>query len=296
MQGAIGVLLLIIYNCSGQFLTIRERRKAKSRENAIQLARQQLKAHEGWKAAKQLAKRHVNGMQDHLSRTFSRRRSFRQQLDPESHRVQETRLMGSVRAQEMSDSAVFAAQRTSEISEDMPSVIMDISGDGEIVATNEKPAPKGKHRSTQTQIFKYAYGEIEKEKVRLEENKNMSFTGVIDMVKEQQREITRPLLKVEFKNLTLSLGKKKLLRSVTGELQPGRVTAVMGPSGAGKTTFLNAVSGKVTGYQMTGSVLVNGKHGNIRSYKKIIGFVPQDDVVHGNLTVEENLWFSANCR
>jgi ABC-type multidrug transport system fused ATPase/permease subunit len=294
MQGAIGVLLLIIYNCSGQFLTIRERRKARSRENAIQLARQQLKAHEGWKAAKQLARRHVNGVQDHLSRTFSRRRSFRQQPDPESQRVQETRLMGSVKEHEMSHSAVFAAQRTSEISEVMPSVVMDISNDGEIVM--DKPVPKGKHRSTHTQIFKYAYGEIEKEKVRQEENKNMSFTGVIDMVKEQQKEITRPLLKVEFKNLTLTLGKRKLLRSVTGELQPGRVTAVMGPSGAGKTTFLNAVSGKVTGYQMTGSVLVNGKHGNIRSYKKIIGFVPQDDVVHGNLTVEENLWFSANCR
>ncbi|KAM0877156.1 hypothetical protein ACQ4PT_035663 [Festuca glaucescens] len=294
LVGAIGVLLLIIYNCSGQFLTIRERRKAKSRENAIQLARQQLKAHEGWKAAKQLAKRHVHGVQDHVSRTFSRRRSFRQPADPESQRVQESRLMGSVKAQEMSDSAVFSAQRTSEISEVMPSVVMDISNDGEIVM--DKPAPKGKHRSTHTQIFKYAYGEIEKEKIRQEENKNMSFTGVIDMVKEQQKEITRPLLKVEFKNLTLSLGKRKLLRSVTGELQPGRVTAVMGPSGAGKTTFLNAVSGKVTGYQMTGSVLVNGKHGSIRSYKKIIGFVPQDDVVHGNLTVEENLWFSANCR
>ena len=296
MQGAIGVLLLIIYSCSGQFLTIRERRKAKSRENAIQLARQQLKAHEGWKAAKQLAKRRVHGMQDHLSRTFSRRRSFRQQTDPESQRVQEARLMGSVKAHEMSDSAVFAAQSTSEISEVMPSVVMDISDDGEIVAENDKPAPKGKHRSTHTQIFKYAYGEIEKEKVRLEENKNMSFTGVVDMVTDQQKEITRPLLKVEFKNLTLTLGKRKLLRSVTGELQPGRVTAVMGPSGAGKTTFLNAVAGKITGYQMTGSVLVNGKQGNIRSYKKIIGFVPQDDVVHGNLTVEENLWFSANCR
>ncbi|CAM0907995.1 unnamed protein product [Alopecurus aequalis] len=296
LVGVIGVLLLIIYSCSGQFLTIRERRKAKSRENAIQLARQQLKAHEGWKAAKQLARKHVTGVQDHLSRTFSRRRSFRQQTDPESRRVQESRLMGSVKANEMSDSAVFAAQRTSEISEVMPSIVMDISDDGEIVAASEKPAAKGKHRSTHTQIFKYAYGEIEKEKVRLEENKNMSFTGVIDMVKSQQKEITRPLLKVEFKNLTLALGKRKLLRSVTGELLPGRVTAVMGPSGAGKTTFLNAVAGKVTGYKMTGSVLVNGNQGSIRSYKKIIGFVPQDDVVHGNLTVEENLWFSANCR
>jgi ABC-type multidrug transport system fused ATPase/permease subunit len=289
------LLLLIIYNFSDKFLSIRERRKARSRENAIQLARQQLKAQEGWKAAKQFARRHVNGMQGHLSRTFSRRRSFRQQVDPDpdssSHR-----LMGQVKMQEMSDSAVFASESTNEITEVMPSVIVDVSDDGEVVATKEKPVPKGKHRSTHTQVFKYAYGEIEKEKFQQQENKNLIFTGVIAMVKDQQKEITRPLLKVEFRDLTLMLGKKKLLRSINGELRPGRVTAVMGPSGAGKTTFLNAVTGKVSGYKMTGSVLVNGKNVNIRSYKKIIGFVPQDDIVHGNLTVEENLWFSAKCR
>nr|CAB3484016.1 unnamed protein product [Digitaria exilis] len=277
---------------------IRERRKARSRENAIQLARQQVKAHEGWKAAKQFAKRHVNGMQSHLSRTFSRRRSFRQQVDPDnsSHRVQEAPLIGQAKKQEMSDSAVFAAESTTEITEVMPSVIVDVSGEGEVVAAKEKPEPKGKHRSTHTQVFKYAYGEIEKEKFRQQENKNLTFTGVIAMVTDQQKEITRPLLKVEFRDLTLMLGKKKLLRSINGQLRPGRVTAVMGPSGAGKTTFLNAVTGKVNGYKMTGSVLVNGKNVNIRSYKKIIGFVPQDDIVHGNLTVEENLWFSAKCR
>ncbi|KAG8064062.1 hypothetical protein GUJ93_ZPchr0004g38722 [Zizania palustris] len=290
LVGGLFVLLVIIYNCSGQFLTIREKRKARSRENAIQLARQQIKAHEGWKAAKQLARKHVSGMQSHISRTFSRsRRSFRQQPDG----LQEAPLfMG----QELSDSAAFSAGGTHEISEVNPSVAVDLSSDGGIVAGKDRAAPKGKHRSTNTQIFKYAYGEIEKEKVRQEENKNLTFTGVVAMVTEQQREITRPLLKVEFKHLTLSLGKKKLLRSINGELWPGRVTAVMGPSGAGKTTFLNAVTGKVAGYKVSGSVLVNGRHDNIRSYKKIIGFVPQDDVVHGNLTVEENLWFSAKCR
>uniref|UniRef100_A0A0A8Z522 ABC transporter domain-containing protein n=1 Tax=Arundo donax TaxID=35708 RepID=A0A0A8Z522_ARUDO len=243
-------------------------------------------------AAKQFARRHVNGMQDHLSRTFSRRRSFRHQADPEnsSHRVQEAPLM--VKSQELSDSAVFADESTNEITEGT-SVIVDVSGDGEIVATKEKAVPKGKHRSTHTQVFKYAYGEIEKEKFQQQENKNLTFTGVIAMVK---KEITRPLVKVEFKDLTLTLGKKKLLRSITGELCPGRVTAIMGPSGAGKTTFLNAVTGKVSGYKVTGSVLVNGKNVNIRSYKRILGFVPQDDIVHGNLTVEENLWFSAKCR
>ena len=35
---------------------------------------------------------------------------------------------------------------------------------------------------------------------------------------------------------------------------------------------------------------------SIHSLKKITGFVPQDDVVRGNLTMEENLWFSEQCR
>ncbi|KAL9252066.1 putative white-brown complex homolog protein 30, partial [Drosera capensis] len=83
---------------------------------------------------------------------------------------------------------------------------------------------------------------------------------------------------------------------MTGKISPGRVSAVMGPSGAGKTTFLSALTGKATGCVRTGSILINGKAESIHSYKKIIGLVPQDDIVHGNLTVEENLWFSARCR
>ncbi|KAJ0779581.1 putative ABC-type molybdate transporter [Helianthus annuus] len=71
---------------------------------------------------------------------------------------------------------------------------------------------------------------------------------------------------------------------------------VMGPSGAGKTAFLSALAVKAHGCKITGSILINGKPDSIHSYKKIIGFVPQDDIVHGNLTVEENLWFSAKCR
>ncbi|PHU03914.1 ABC transporter G family member 28 [Capsicum chinense] len=70
----------------------------------------------------------------------------------------------------------------------------------------------------------------------------------------------------------------------------------MGPSGAGKTTFLSALTGKAAGCTVTGVILINGKPEPVQSYKKITGFVPQDDIVHGNLTVEENLWFSAWCR
>ncbi|KAL7114874.1 hypothetical protein ABFS83_04G142800 [Erythranthe nasuta] len=96
--------------------------------------------------------------------------------------------------------------------------------------------------------------------------------------------------------VTLKQKKKCLLRSVTGEIRPGRITALMGPSGAGKTTLLSALAGKTVGCLISGLILINGKVESVRSYKKIVGFVPQDDVVHGNLTVEENIWFSANCR
>ncbi|GAB2272328.1 ABC transporter G member 28 [Dionaea muscipula] len=161
----------------------------------------------------------------------------------------------------------------------------------------KKHAPKGKDLHTKSQIFKYAYGQLEKEKAMQQENKNLTFSGVISMATDSDVR-KRPLLEVSFKDLTLTLkGKNKhLMRCVTGKIMPGRVSAVMGPSGAGKTTFLSALSGKATGCHMTGLILINGKNESIHSYKKIIGFVPQDDIVHGNLTVEENLIFSARCR
>lgn len=156
---------------------------------------------------------------------------------------------------------------------------------------------KAKQLHTRSQIFKYAYGQIEKEKALQEQNKNLTFSGVISMASDIEIG-NRPPIEVDFKDLTLTLkGKRKhLLRCVSGKLSPGRVSAVMGPSGAGKTTFLSALTGKATGCNMSGLILINGKSESMQSYKKIIGYVPQDDIVHGNLTVEENLWFSARCR
>ena len=161
----------------------------------------------------------------------------------------------------------------------------------------KKNPPKGKQLHTQSQMFRYAYGQIEKEKALQEQNKNLTFSGVISMANDIDIR-KRLTIEVAFKDLTITLKAKNkhLMRCVTGKLSPGRVSAVMGPSGAGKTTFLSALTGKAPGCVMTGTVLINGKVEPIQAYKKIIGFVPQDDIVHGNLTVEENLWFSARCR
>ncbi|KAI4351449.1 hypothetical protein L6164_005818 [Bauhinia variegata] len=74
MQAALSTLLLIIYNCSDQVLTTRERRVAKSREAAAGSVRKTANARQRWKSAKDAAKKHASGLQAQLSRTFSRKK------------------------------------------------------------------------------------------------------------------------------------------------------------------------------------------------------------------------------
>ncbi|KAG0502355.1 hypothetical protein HPP92_002427 [Vanilla planifolia] len=68
---ALSLVLLIIYNFSGQVLTNRERKQAKSREAAARSARETVQAREKWKAAKDIAMKHAVGLHSQLSRTFS---------------------------------------------------------------------------------------------------------------------------------------------------------------------------------------------------------------------------------
>ncbi|KAK8945225.1 ABC transporter G family member 28 [Platanthera zijinensis] len=289
---ALCMLLLIIYNFSGQVLSNRERRQAKSREAAARSARETVQARERWKSAKDVAKKGAVGIQAQLSRKFSRKTSKGLGISLGSSDASSSKNTGFFSKKKEPNNLTKMIQSLEENPESDEGFNLQI-GDKNV----KKNMPKGKEMHTRSQIFKYAYGQIEKEKALEQQNKNLTFSGVISMATDTDIR-TRPVMEVAFKDLTLTLigSKKRLLRSVTGKLMPGRVAAVMGPSGAGKTTFLSALAGKTTGCEVTGLVLINGKAEPIRCYKRIIGFVPQDDVVHGNLTVEENLWFSARCR
>ncbi|XP_059659443.1 ABC transporter G family member 28 [Cornus florida] len=300
---ALTLLLLIIYNCSDQVLTTREKRQAKSRERGAKSARETVESHERWKSAKDVARKHAIGLQTQISRTFSRKKSV-SKLD-KLKSLGEAKPGKDASLPPMSTSVSRSKEKDKEQS-NLTKMMRELEEnpeghDGfhlEIGDKNlKKNMPRGKQLHTRTQIFKYAYDQIEKEKALQEQNKNLTFSGVISMASDTGIR-NRPTIEVDFKDLTLTLkGKDKhLLRSVTGKLIPGHISAVMGPSGAGKTTFLSALTGKATGCTIRGKILINGKTEPIQSYKKIIGFVPQDDVVHGNLTVEENLWFSASCR
>mmetsp|Transcript_20661 Transcript_20661/g.57380 ORF Transcript_20661/g.57380 Transcript_20661/m.57380 type:complete len:556 (-) Transcript_20661:327-1994(-) len=68
----------------------------------------------------------------------------------------------------------------------------------------------------------------------------------------------------------------------------------MGPSGAGKSTFLSLLSGKS---EPTGGTLeVNGENASLKDFRSSVGFVPQEDIMLRELTVEENIRHSAFMR
>ena len=59
---------------------------------------------------------------------------------------------------------------------------------------------------------------------------------------------------------------------------------------------MNAVIDRAPYGVVTGEVKVNGITNGLKNVKNIVGFVPQDDTVHGNLTVFQNLYYSAMLR
>ena len=87
---------------------------------------------------------------------------------------------------------------------------------------------------------------------------------------------------------------KKILHGVSGAIESGSMWAIMGGSGAGKSTFVNVLMGKTK--HTGGSIRVNGQHKDMSKYKKLIGYVPQDDIVLPELTVRENILHSARVR
>ncbi|KAJ3232663.1 hypothetical protein HDU81_002813 [Chytriomyces hyalinus] len=102
-------------------------------------------------------------------------------------------------------------------------------------------------------------------------------------------------MNIAFKDLGVKLKSgKEILSCVSGEIRAGKMTAIMGPSGSGKTTLMNVLMGKLT--KTSGDLEINGQHVDMKKLKKLVGYVPQDDVMLSDLTVRENILHSARVR
>ena len=86
-----------------------------------------------------------------------------------------------------------------------------------------------------------------------------------------------------------------ILRNVSLSIYPREFVALVGGSGAGKSTLLNAMSGFAPA---DGRVLVNGDdlYDNFAAYRSILGYVPQDDIIHAQLPVRNALTYAARLR
>ncbi|KAH6824080.1 ABC-2 type transporter family protein [Perilla frutescens var. hirtella] len=98
---------------------------------------------------------------------------------------------------------------------------------------------------------------------------------------------------VNYKVRLNSKVEKHILQGVSGSVFPGEILALMGPSGGGKTTLLNLLSGRV---KCNGGIITYNDQLYTKSLKGRIGFVLQDDTVFPHLTVKETLTYSALLR
>ncbi|WP_079219513.1 FHA domain-containing protein [Mycobacterium intermedium] len=101
---------------------------------------------------------------------------------------------------------------------------------------------------------------------------------------------------LEVRNVDYTVDGKQLLDGISLTARPGTLTAVIGGSGAGKSTLARLIAGYAR--PTSGSVSFEGHdiHAEYASLRSRIGIVPQDDVVHRQLTVNQALGYAAELR
>ena len=85
----------------------------------------------------------------------------------------------------------------------------------------------------------------------------------------------------------------ELLKGVTGAFRPGVLTALMGVSGAGKTTLMDVLSGRKTGGYINGRITISGYPKKQETFARISGYCEQTDIHSPHVTVYESLIYSA---
>ena len=99
-----------------------------------------------------------------------------------------------------------------------------------------------------------------------------------------------------FGNVSYHLNGRQIISGIQGVARPGQLMAIMGASGAGKTTFLDILARKNKRGVVEGNFYVNGETVSDAEFRNVIGFVDQEDTMLPTLTVHETILDSALLR
>nr|XP_055060493.1 broad substrate specificity ATP-binding cassette transporter ABCG2d [Misgurnus anguillicaudatus] len=124
---------------------------------------------------------------------------------------------------------------------------------------------------------------ITMEPIKQQHGATVSFHNICYSVEQKSRSICRN-----------TAAQKDILLDLNGIMRPG-LNAILGPTGSGKSSFLDVLAGRKDPGGLSGEVLINGSP-QPPNFKCLSGYVVQDDIVMGTLTVRENLSFSAALR
>lgn len=121
----------------------------------------------------------------------------------------------------------------------------------------------------------------------------LTYTGT-ELTQHDERDGIR----IDALNVTKSVndGKTVIINDISIAIPPRSFVALVGGSGAGKSTLMDVLNGLRPAQQ--GTVLYNGQdyYKNLASFSTQLGYVPQDDIVHRDLTVERALYYAAKLR
>jgi len=85
----------------------------------------------------------------------------------------------------------------------------------------------------------------------------------------------------------------QLLQNITGAFRPGVLTALMGVSGAGKTTLMDVLSGRKTSGIIEGEIKIGGYPKDQKTFARISGYCEQSDIHSPQITINESVIYSA---
>ncbi|KAI3984864.1 hypothetical protein MKX01_004632 [Papaver californicum] len=182
-------------------------------------------------------------------------------------------------------------------------------GESDEVKSNQKLSSNGKHKLTSPEISSISANPIvegiDMAVKKVPHTRNSSI-NVADHSPRRGMVLPFQPLSISFNHVNYSVdmpaemkkqgieeNRLQLLRDVSGAFRPGILTALVGISGAGKTTLMDVLAGRKTGGYIEGIINISGYPKNQETFARVSGYCEQNDIHSPNVTVYESILYSA---